>query len=92
MVKVRGGMKSTATKHTTSSYAQHLCQRTKKGVVLFCSTPSRIESGKYIVLLTAVARQCSIWRTLILKKKINEEDAENILKKWVKILPIDDIN
>lgn len=92
MVKVKGGMRTTVKKHTTSSYSQHLCQRTKKGVIFFCSTPSKIESGKYIVLLTAVARQCSMWRTLIMSKKINELQAEAILKKWAKLLPLDDIN
>ena len=91
MVKVKRGMKSDAKPNKAKSYATNLCQLEHKGVALFCSSASKIESGYFLVLLSAVARQCTMYRTVILKIKPDEDKAERLLKKWIKTLPISTI-
>ena len=91
MVKVRNGFKTKAKRHNPAEYNANLCQKSKSGIVFFCSSASRIESGKYIVLLTAIARQCSVYRTVILRNKPDKIKAEELLKKWAKKLPLKDI-
>ena len=91
MVKVRGGVKTKSKKHVTSSYSSHLCQKSKMGIVFFCSSPSRIESGKFIVLLSAVSRQCTLYRTVVLRDKPDAIKAEELLKRWAKKLPLKSI-
>lgn len=91
MVKVRNGVKSNAKKHYKDGYATHLCQKSKLGIAFFCSSPSRIESGRFIVLLSAVSRQCTLYRTVVLKNKPDAIKAEELLRSWAQKLPLNSI-
>jgi len=88
MVQVPRGMKTDAKPKKKKEYSSHLATFTYKGVVFFCSTASKLETGKYLVLLTAVARLCTVHRTLFMNRPPNEAKAHDILQKWASKLPI----
>jgi hypothetical protein len=91
MVKVKRGMKSSSKHHATYDYTGHLALFAVEGVMLSHSTSSRLESGKHLVLLSAVARQCNIYRTIILDHVPDKAEAEARLRKWATKLPLADV-
>ena len=91
MVKVKNGYPSDAKKTKPKPYASHLATLTHKGVMFFVSPSSRLESGAHLTLLTAIARQCTLHRSVLTARQLDEASGKKLLKRWVKSLPVDKI-
>ena len=88
MVKVKNGKKSDSKIYATKVYDPNLVLKEYKGMMLSHSIASKIESGKFLILLTAVARQCTMYRTVLLSSPPTEKSANKRLDKWCKTLPV----
>ena len=81
-------------KKTTKQVSQrpmYLAERVHKNIMFTLSHPSKIESGIFVLMFTAIARQCSVYRTHFVKRPPSEKEANKLLVKWIKTLPVDDI-